>query len=130
MGQFGPDGRLSLRGRVSDVVNVLGIKVATGAIEQALQDRLGADGICILSMGSENAGAMHDEIHLVIEARRKLEHADIEAAADAELGQIKRIPVHIDFVATMPRNDMGKIDRRALKEEFLRRRGSGTATAR
>ena len=130
MGQFGPDGRLSLRGRVSDVVNVLGIKVATGAIEQALQDRLGADGICIVSIASENESAMHDEIHLVIEAGRKLKHADIEAAADAELGQIKRVSVHIVFVAKMPRNDMGKIDRRALKEELLRRRGRPTTVAR
>jgi len=63
MGQFAPDGRLSLRGRVSDVVNVLGIKIATGAIEQALQDRLGANGICIVSIASENERAMHDEIH-------------------------------------------------------------------
>ena len=130
MGQFAPDGRLSLRGRVSDVVNVLGIKIATGAIEQALQDRLGANGICIVSIASENERAMHDEIHLLIEAGQKLEHAEIEAAADAELGQIKRVPVHIEFVAMMPRNDMGKIDRRALKEELMRRRGRPTAAAR
>jgi len=37
VGLFGPDGRLSLRGRVSEVVNVLGLKIATGGIEQALQ---------------------------------------------------------------------------------------------
>jgi acyl-coenzyme A synthetase/AMP-(fatty) acid ligase len=30
--------------------------------------------------------------------------------------------VHIDFVAAMPRNDMGKIDRRALREEIIRTR--------
>jgi len=67
---------------------------------------------------------------ILIEAGRKLEHAEIEAAADAELGQIKRVPVHIEFVAMMPRNDMGKIDRRALKEELMRRRGRPTAAAR
>jgi len=83
-----------------------------------------------VSIAREYESAMHDEIHLVIEAGRKLKHADIEAAADAELGQIKRVSVHIVFVAKMPRNDMGKIDRRALKEELLRRRGRPTTVAR
>jgi len=104
---------------------VLGLKVATGAIEQALQDRLGAEGVCILSTAGDQGGG--DEIHLLIQAGRNLEQADVEAAADAELGAIKRVPVHIDFVATMPRNEMGKIDRRALKEDLARRR---TATNR
>jgi acyl-coenzyme A synthetase/AMP-(fatty) acid ligase len=53
---------------------------------------------------------------------RTLERAEIEHAANAELGRIKQVPVHIDFVAAMPRNDMGKIDRRALREEIIRTR--------
>src|SRR5271169_558058 len=48
LGMFGHDGRLSLRGRASDVINVLGDKIATDPIERALQDRLGAEGVCIL----------------------------------------------------------------------------------
>lgn len=115
VGLFGTDGRLTLRGRVSDVVNVLGIKVATGGIEQALQDRLGVDGVCILSVAGANGD---DEIHLVIQSARRIEPAELEASADALLGQIKCVPVHIEFVPAMPRNDMGKIDRRALKEQL------------
>ena len=62
VGVFGPDGRMSLRGRVSDVVNVLGTKIATGGIEQALQDRLGAEGICILSLPDHHGD---EQIHLI-----------------------------------------------------------------
>jgi acyl-CoA synthetase (AMP-forming)/AMP-acid ligase II len=62
-GEFGQDGRLALRGRMSDVVNVLGFKIATGAIEQALQDRLQAEGVCILSIPSRKEDATEDEIH-------------------------------------------------------------------
>jgi acyl-coenzyme A synthetase/AMP-(fatty) acid ligase len=118
---FGSDGRLSLRGRASDVVNVLGIKVATGGIEQALQDRLGVEGVCILPVANEKGD---DEMHLVIQSGRRIERAEFESAADAELGAIKRVPVHIEVVPAMPRNDMGKIDRRALREQLMRARAA------
>ena len=72
---------MSLRGRASDVVNVLGNKVATGPIEQALQDRLGVDAVCIVSIRGKETD---DEIHIVIEATRRIERADVEAAARAE----------------------------------------------
>ncbi len=126
VGVFGADGRLSLRGRVTDVVSVLGDKVATGSIERALQDRLGANGVCLIGI----PGAMGDEeIHLVIESSRRFERAEIEAAANAELGIIKRVPVRFDFTAKLPRNEMGKIRRLALKQLLLRARGASGAHA-
>ena len=116
VGVFGADGRLSLRGRVTDVVSILGIKVATGAIERALQDRLGVDGVCVIGIPGATSG---EEIHLVVESRRRIERAEIEAAANAELGIIGSVPVRIDFTAKLPRNEMGKIRRLALKELLL-----------
>ena len=56
----------------TDVINVLGDKIATDPIERALQDRLSAEGVCILSI--ENTGG-EDEIHVVIQSSRPIEPA-------------------------------------------------------
>ena len=115
VGMLGTDGRLSLGGRASDVVNVLGTKVATGPIERALEDRLGADGVCIVALQGDES---EDEIHLAIQSRRRIELAELEAAADAALGPIKRVPVRIVFVESFPRNEMGKIQRLVLLQQL------------
>jgi acyl-coenzyme A synthetase/AMP-(fatty) acid ligase len=116
LGMFGNDGRLSLRGRASDVVNVLGDKIATDPIERALQDRFGAEGVCILSIESKDAA---EEMHVVIQANRRIEPAEIEAAKNTELRVIKRVPLRIVFIDQLPRNDMGKIERLALKQQLI-----------
>ena len=116
MGMFGDDGRLSLRGRASDVINVLGDKIATDPIERALQDRLGAEGVCILSI--ENTGG-DDEIYVVIQSSRPIEPAKIVAAGDAELGPIKRVPARFVSVEKLPRNEMGKIERLVLRQQLI-----------
>ncbi|MEP7063350.1 MAG: class I adenylate-forming enzyme family protein [Betaproteobacteria bacterium] len=116
IGLFGVDGRLSLRGRASDVINVLGDKIAVGPIEQALQDRLGAQGVCVLSMTTMDAG---DEIVVVIQPHRPLEPAAIQVAVNAELGMVKRIPVRAVVIAKLPRNEMGKIERLVLRRQLI-----------
>jgi acyl-coenzyme A synthetase/AMP-(fatty) acid ligase len=116
IGLFGADGRLSLRGRASDVINVLGDKIAAGPIEQALQDRLGAEGVCVLSMTSTDAS---DEIIVVIQSGRPLEPAAIQVAVSAELGMVKRIPVRAVLIEKLPRNAMGKIERLVLRRQLI-----------
>jgi long-chain acyl-CoA synthetase len=115
LGMFGQDGRLTLRGRVADVINILGDKIATGPMERALQDRLGADGVCILTLDGAHAD---DGVYIVIQSARTIEQAEITAAAKAELGPITGVTMHFCMVKDLPRNDMGKIQRLVLKEQL------------
>jgi acyl-coenzyme A synthetase/AMP-(fatty) acid ligase len=116
LGMFGPDGRLSLRGRASDVINVLSVKIATSPIEQALQDKLGVEGVCIVSVPNAKA---EEEIYVVIQAGRPIKRAEIEAAGTAELGVIKHAPVKVVMAESLPRNEMGKILRLELKRWLM-----------
>jgi acyl-coenzyme A synthetase/AMP-(fatty) acid ligase len=43
------DGRIRILGRVSEVIIVKGNKIAVGPIEQAIQQQLGADEVCVFS---------------------------------------------------------------------------------
>ena len=123
LGMFGGDGRLALRGRASDVINVLGDKIATDPIERVLQDRLGAEGVCILPIQNTEG---EDEIHLVIQRGRPLERAELEAAKSAVLGVIKSVSVRVAVVEKLPRNEMGKIKRLELKRQLTRARNASS----
>ncbi len=110
------DGRLCLLGRATDVVNILGAKIATAPIERALQDRLGTGAVCLLSFQDEGTD---DELHVVIESRQPVDRAALEAAARAELHLYPRAHFHV--FAELPRNAMGKVPRIALRR-LLRER--------
>ena len=117
IGEFRQDGRLRLHGRATDVINVRGTKIATGQIEQALQDRLGVEGVCLFSMQDEEAG---EEIHVAIQSRRPIDRAALAAIAQSELGAFPRAHFHV--LESLPRNTMGKVRRFALKQQVLAKR--------
>lgn len=115
LGVFGDDGRLSMRGRASDVINLFGDKIATGPLEQALERTLGVDAVCVVAID----GARGDSaIYVVIERGGGLAPADVAAAAKAELRVFRRLQIRAVLVDRLPRNAMGKIDRRVLRREL------------
>lgn len=119
LGVFGPDGRLTLQGRESDVVNVLGNKIATAAVEQALRERLQVREVCILVLSDTGT---EDELQLVIETPRALNGDDIAAAVLAEFGPLRALPVRVHFTTALPRNAMGKVPRPLLRQQLLTER--------
>lgn len=110
IGVLRSDGRLALYGRMTDVVNILGSKIATGPIEEALQHELGVSGVCVLSLQNKLA---EEEIHVVVETARPIEQARLAVALGRELPGASS--AHVHFVETLPRNDMGKIQRDVLR---------------
>jgi acyl-coenzyme A synthetase/AMP-(fatty) acid ligase len=114
LGVFRPDGRLALHGRVTDVINVLGSKIATGPAEEALQDKLEVGGVCVFSLQNE---AAEEEIHVAIETARPIGRSRLAAALGSALRGTPIARVH--FVDALPRNDMGKIRRDVLKRSLL-----------
>jgi acyl-CoA synthetase (AMP-forming)/AMP-acid ligase II len=109
LGAFQADGRLVLQGRLTNVINVLGEKRAVEPIEQELQDKFAAEGVCIFSAPLEG---LDEELQIVIQSG--------PPTSEAELGSFirTRLPnacFRVHFVNDLPRNNMGKIDRAALR---------------
>lgn len=111
---FHADGRLALHGRVTDVINVQGNKVATGPIEQELQDRLGAEGVCVFSAPDEQGEEL---VHVAIQPITPVTRSQIEVIGRELLKVYGRARFHI--VESMPRNHMGKVQRLALRRQLL-----------
>lgn len=111
-------GRVSLFGRVNDVINVLGDKRPAQPYEQALVDALGVTAACVFTL----PGAQGEELHVAIETPRPIPQ---EALAAAIAPVFKDFPrAHFHFVADLPRNHNGKIQRFVLKQALM-----GTAAA-
>ena len=119
LGILGADGRLSLRGRASDVINVLGSKIAAAPIERALQERLRVSAVCIIAL---QGVVIDEELHLIIETPHAIELEQLRAARDAEFGILRALPLQVHFTAGLPRNEMGKVQRLVLRQELLRLR--------
>jgi acyl-coenzyme A synthetase/AMP-(fatty) acid ligase len=113
LGILGDDGRLSLLGRVTNVINVMGHKRATTPIETALQDRLGAEAVCVFSVPSDGG----EDVHVAIQPGGVISPEDLRAALAAALPGVAQVCVHA--VKAFPRNHMGKIERAALKARLL-----------
>jgi acyl-coenzyme A synthetase/AMP-(fatty) acid ligase len=109
------DGRIRVLGRLSDVINVGGLKLAAAPIEHAIQVALAADEVCVFS-GTDRVG--NDQ--LVVACRRAAglspaEHSEVEKLVK-KLG-----PVRVAHLSVFPLSPgaMQKTDRKALRKILL-----------
>lgn len=116
LAEFRVDGRLALHGRQSDVINVMGHKIATGPLERTVQDQLEAEAVCIVSLHLENGG---NEIHVVIQSGRSISDEEWTPVIHSALNRLFLLPVYVSFVRDMPRNEMGKIERKLVMQQIL-----------
>jgi acyl-coenzyme A synthetase/AMP-(fatty) acid ligase len=114
------EGRVSLQGRVTDVINLLGSKYPTIPMERGLQERLGARAVCVFSM----PGLDGEAVHVAIEPGAATITAEaLREALAACLPRMTQVQVH--KVESLPRNHMGKVDRAALRGLLAKSGSSG-----
>lgn len=116
LGVLAADGRLALQGRVTEVVNALGSKIATAPVEQQLQDQLGVQAVCLFSVEQPEG----EEIHLVVETAKALDEASFRQVLQPVLGKLF-VRFHCHTHPQFPRNAMGKVQRLRLQHEILSR---------
>jgi acyl-CoA synthetase (AMP-forming)/AMP-acid ligase II len=113
LGSIDPDGRLVLEGRVSDVLNIGGHKVAPFPIEQALGRKLGVQ-VCLFATPSEHG---QEELHVVLETAAQFDPDRVRALLERERRYVSDVKVH--HVPRLARNELGKIVRREVRQQVL-----------
>jgi acyl-coenzyme A synthetase/AMP-(fatty) acid ligase len=109
LGSVSADGRLTLRGRVSEVINAGGVKVSPQVIEDVL--------LAIPDVAEAAAFGVPDRLGVVqiwaaIVAPRPIPQATLQAAC--RVGLAGRAPRMIVQIKALPRNANGKVMREAL----------------
>jgi acyl-CoA synthetase (AMP-forming)/AMP-acid ligase II len=113
LGVIGPDGRLALLGRVTDVINILGSKFAPGPIEEAVQREFGVSGVCVFSTRQADG---EEIVHIAIESRQRIDLDRLAAVLGKMLPSPFQAPVHL--VDAFPRNEMGKVQRDIVRVQL------------
>lgn len=105
------DGRIKILGRISDVLNVAGNKIAVAPFELRVQQLLGASAVCIFS-GLDGTG--NTEVIVAVETRSIPTSMQMQAIA-ALLGKFEQ--VRVEVLPRFPRTNtaMAKVDRQKLR---------------
>jgi acyl-coenzyme A synthetase/AMP-(fatty) acid ligase len=103
-------GRLQLLGRVTEVINVGGRKVFPAEVEQVIRRIAGVSEVAVVGVRRSTAT---EAVRAVVIASPEVDRTAVVGACAAALASYK-VPRVVDFVAELPRNRRGKIDRRAL----------------
>jgi len=114
LGEWHASGHLRIAGRLKELIIVGGSNVLPGEVEHALA---GVDGVDELAAAGLDDADRGEVVCAFVVASPGADRAGVEAAlrarAERELAAYKR-PGSYRFVEALPRNAMGKVDRRAL----------------
>ena len=104
-------GELELCGRADDVINVRGLKVHPGEIQQVLERLEGVDEAVALAVPGGHADTI---VRVVVACRsRRLTREQVVSWCRAQLAEHK-VPRSVVLVDELPRTERGKVDRAAL----------------
>jgi long-chain acyl-CoA synthetase len=116
IGHHDSDGFLWLQGRSSDLINRGGLKVLPHEIEERLCQRSDVAEACVAGVPDRRLG------EVPVAWVRAMPGASVSPAA--VLADLRttlagyKVPVHVELVSEMPRNEIGKILRRSLIEQW------------
>jgi acyl-CoA synthetase (AMP-forming)/AMP-acid ligase II len=111
IGAVMPDGRLVIGGRDTTVLNLGGEKISSERIEAVLASCPGVAEAAVV--GAVNALGV-EEVHAAIVANGAFDEAAARHHCARSLA-LECVPTRFVQLAALPRNDMGKLDRRRLR---------------
>jgi O-succinylbenzoic acid--CoA ligase len=114
LGRWLPDGRLEVVGRLDDVINTGGVKVAPLLVERALTAVDGVTDACVVGLPDPEWGQV---VAAAVVAENRPDEEQLRAAVRAAAGRAAA-PKLIRFVPALPLLGPGKVDRAAVKTAF------------
>jgi amino acid adenylation domain-containing protein len=114
--RFLSDGNFVFLGRRDEQVKVSGYRIEIGEIERAMQGINGIEEGVVISVKDESTG----DIQLVgfVESRQGMDAENVKAILGDSLPKYM-VPARICFLANLPRNENGKVDKRKLADQCL-----------
>ena len=114
VGRLHPDGLLTITGRVSEIINRGGVIVAPDMVEEVLRSIPGVVDVAVF--GAPDADGI-EQICAAVVSEQWVDPAAIRTAAAVRLPD--RVPEIVFQLEAIPRNDMGKVRRKELRQSFI-----------
>jgi malonyl-CoA/methylmalonyl-CoA synthetase len=110
LGEIGEDGSLAIRGRLKEMIISGGFNVYPREVELVLEQHPAVADVAVVGIPSERWG---EEVTAFVVAREQVEPTQLIAFTRERLSAYK-CPRAVHFIAELPRNAMGKIQRDEL----------------
>ena len=123
MGQLLPNGYLKIVGRAKDLIITGGLNVYPKEIEEKIDAIAGVIESAVIGVPDTDFG---EAVAAIVVAREghSLTEAGVIAALKGEIAGFK-VPKRVHFVADLPRNAMGKVQKNVLREAFAKPGAAG-----
>ena len=121
LGEWLPNGYLKIVGRSKDLIITGGLNVYPKEIEEKIDALPGVAESAVIGVPDPDLG---EAVTAVVVARtgHTLTESDLLAALKSEIAGFK-VPKRVHFVADLPRNAMGKVQKNVLRETYSGRSG-------
>ncbi|WP_372610139.1 malonate--CoA ligase [Aquicoccus sp.] len=115
LGMRDEDGYVSIVGRGKDLIISGGFNVYPKEVESLLDDIPGVLESAVIGVPHPDFGEA--VVAVIVKEKEALSLADITAITGSNLARFKQ-PKHYEFVAELPRNTMGKVQKKTLRETY------------
>jgi len=113
LGRFDEDGYLSITGRIKEIIIRGGENLSPQLIEDVLAGEPGVAACCVVGLSDADLGEVPVAAVVANAGETIPDAATLQAAVAAKLGRIY-VPQAVHFVAQLPENSVGKLDRNAV----------------
>jgi malonyl-CoA/methylmalonyl-CoA synthetase len=116
MGEWLPNGYLKIVGRAKDLIITGGLNVYPKEIEERIDAMPGVAESAVIGVPDPDFGEAVTAV-VVVRAGHTLTEPELISALKAEIAGFK-VPKRVYFVSQLPRNAMGKVQKKLLRETY------------
>ncbi|EFX67408.1 hypothetical protein DAPPUDRAFT_203687 [Daphnia pulex] len=115
---YDDDGNFYIVDRLKELIKVKGLQVAPAELEDVLTSHPAVGEVAVIGIPDEHAGELPRAYVVKKPGMESVSDSDIQAFVDSKVSPHKQIKGGIEFCATIPKNNMGKILRRELRVQY------------
>ncbi|XP_063849624.1 uncharacterized protein LOC135093899 [Scylla paramamosain] len=120
LGYCDKDGFLFITDRIKDVIKVKGFQVAPSEIEAVLQEVEGVEEAAVVGVPSPRLGEAPRAYVVLVPGVPAPSHEALLDYVAARLARHKHLAGGLEFVESLPKNSIGKVLKRRLREDYLK----------
>ncbi|SDR62663.1 long-chain acyl-CoA synthetase [Rhizobiales bacterium GAS191] len=118
-----PDGQFKIVDRIKDMISVSGLKVTPNEVEGVISSHPDVIEVAAIGLPDQHSG---EAVTAYVVSRSLNLTEDVVRAWCRERLAAYKVPRHVVFRDTLPKTNVGKVLRRALRDEALAAAASGT----
>ncbi len=118
--RFDEEGEIEFIERSGDIIKYKGYRISASEVEAVLQDHPAVVGSCVIGVPDEATGERLKAIVVLKQDARGVDSADLLRWCRERLVSYK-VPKYIEFRDMLPKSKVGKLLRREIREEEMRK---------